>query len=665
VLRKAWGRIVKQPGQAGKILRINLETGSLSSEQPREPYFKRYLGGRGVIAQTLLKELTPGIESLSSGNKLVFAAGLLTGHKLIGSGRMGAGAKSPLSGGYGESEVGGLFGTELRKAGWDAIIIEGRATRPVYLWICDDQVEIRDASEMWGREVGQAVQWLESKITGKNFRTAVIGPAGEIGVLYANIIADCCHAFGRTGMGAVMGSKHLKGIVVKGSRLPLAADQSRILVLNRLMKERYKRSPFYEYGTGGAMKAFEAAGNLAIRNYAGGRFPSVHKIDAPTLMERFGAGMEGCFNCPIRCKKKIRDIQGRWFVDSVYGGAEYETLVSFGSNLLIDDLEAICKAHEICNRYGMDTISAGATIAFAMECFENGLVSEKDVDGLNLRFANVEAMLAILEKIARREGMGDLLSRGSKKAAEEIGRGSMEFAIQVKGLEIPYHEPRLNQGLGLHYSLHAPGADHVTGVIDSGLPSLMATWESLDVAEMMPPTELSARKVRMVYELGLLRGLPNHLGLCSFMPWNAKEYGEAVEAATGWEVTLYKLMKAAERGMTMMRLFNLREGLTREDDRLPARLHAPPSDGPLKGVAMDPEALRKSQEMYYQMMGWDKDGIPTQACLAALDLEWAAPPSSRPGSFQGFTHDIARHQGGTDEVIQGERLHENGKPRSR
>jgi aldehyde:ferredoxin oxidoreductase len=652
-------------GYTGKILRVNLGTRKISVEQPHGRYYKSLFGGRGVIVDTLLRGLPAGADPDGPDNKLIFAAGLLTRHRLIGSGRISAGCKSPLTGAYGESEVGGLWGTELRRAGWDGIVIEDRADAPVYLWICDDVVEIRDASKVWGREVGPAAQWFKDDASENKVRTVVIGPAGENGVLYANIIVDCCHAFGRTGLGAVMGSKHLKGIVVKGSRLPLAADQSRILVLNRLMKERYKRSPFYEYGTGGAMKAFEAAGNLAIRNYAGGRFPSVNKIDAPTLMERFGAGMEGCFNCPIRCKKKIRDIQGRWFVDSVYGGAEYETLVSFGSNLLIDDLEAICKAHEICNRYGMDTISAGATIAFAMECFENGLVSEKDVDGLNLRFANVEAMLAILEKIARREGMGDLLSRGSKKAAEEIGRGSMEFAIQVKGLEIPYHEPRLNQGLGLHYSLHAPGADHVTGVIDSGLPSLMATWESLDVAEMMPPTELSARKVRMVYELGLLRGLPNHLGLCSFMPWNAKEYGEAVEAATGWEVTLYKLMKAAERGMTMMRLFNLREGLTREDDRLPARLHAPPSDGPLKGVAMDPEALRKSQEMYYQMMGWDKDGIPTQACLAALDLEWAAPPSSRPGSFQGFTHDIARHQGGTDEVIQGERLHENGKPRSR
>jgi aldehyde:ferredoxin oxidoreductase len=616
-------------GYAGKIIRVNLGSRKISVEEPDKGFYKRFFGGRGIIVDTLLRELPPRTDPLGPDNKLIFAAGLVTGHRLIGSGRMSAGAKSPLTGAYGESEVGGLWGTELRRAGWDAIMIEGRATSPVYLWIRDDVVEIRDASKVWGREVGPATEWLKENAGEKKAHTAVIGPAGEIGVLYANIIVDLNHAFGRTGMGAVMGSKNLKGVLVKGSHRPAAANSDRLLALNQAMKERYKSSPFFTYGTGGTMKAYEASGNMPVRNYRGGRFPGVEKIDAVTLLQNFGAGREGCFNCPIRCKKKIHDIHRRWDVDSIYGGAEYETLVSFGANLLIEDLEAICKAHEICNRYGIDTISAGATVAFAMECFENGLVTPTDLDGLDLRFGNAGAMVNMVEKIARREGIGDLLSKGSKKAAEDIGKGSKAFAMHVKGLEIPYHEPRLNQGLGLHYSIHAPGADHVTGVIDSGLLALMGSWESLNVATMMPPSEISPGKARMLYELGLIKGLPNHLGLCSFMPWSAREYRDAVEAVTGWDVTLWKLMKGVERGMTMMRLFNMREGFTSEDDVLPDRFYSSPPEGPLENVHIDPEAFRKSRELYYQMMGWDRTGVPTESCLVALDLEWAIPELKR------------------------------------
>jgi aldehyde:ferredoxin oxidoreductase len=335
--------------------------------------------------------------------------------------------------------------------------------------------------------------------------------------------------------------------------------------------------------------------------------------------------MEGCFNCPIRCKKKIRIEDAPWPVDSSYGGPEYETLASFGSNLLIDDLKAICKAHEICNRFGMDTISAGATIAFAMECYENGLLSSEAVDGLQLNFGNAEVMLELLEKIARRQGLGDLLAQGSKKAAEIIGKDSIKFAMQVKGLELPYHAPRLNQGLSIHYSVHAVGADHVSGTIDHTLPGMLDNWDRIHVAENLPPTELSPRKARMAYELGLFRVMPNHLGLCSFVPWNISEMRDAVEAVSGWPATTWKLMKAAERVITMMRIFNLREGFTRNDDRLPERFHESPQQGPLKDVKIDPDAHREAVEVYYQLMGWNRDGVPTRACLTALDLEWAAP----------------------------------------
>jgi aldehyde:ferredoxin oxidoreductase len=612
-------------GYSGKILRVNLESGDIGIEQPDAGYYQRYLGGRGIIMHTLLTEVPAKADPLGAENKLVFAMGLLTGHRVIGSGRCSVGAKSPLTGACGESEAGGWWGAELRRAGYDGIIIEGIAQKPVYLWIHDDKVEIRDAAKIWGAEIRQAMEWFQEEIGEKKYRTALIGEAGEKMVSYANIIVDCSHAFGRCGMGAVMGSKRLKGVVVKGSRSPTAADNEKILELNRIMKGKYKTCPFVEYGTGGAMDAFEAVGNLPIRNYGGGQYTGVEHVHAVPVMNTYGVGMEGCFNCPIRCKKKIQIEEEPWRVDPVYGGPEYETLASFGPNLLIDDPKAVCKAHEICNRFGMDTISAGATIAFAMECFENGLLSSEEVDGLQLNFGNAGVMLELLEKIARRQGIGDLLAQGSKKAAQIIGKNSIKFAMQVKGLEIPYHEPRLNQGLSIHYSVHAVGADHVSGGIDHVLPRVMANWDRLNVAENLPPTELSPRKARMAYELGLLRVMPNHLGVCSFVPWNISEMRDAVEAVSGWPVTTWKLMKAVERGMTMMRIFNLREGFTREDDRLPGRFYTAPQAGPLKDVKIDPDAQREAVEVYYQLLGWNRDGVPTKACLTALDLEWAAP----------------------------------------
>jgi aldehyde:ferredoxin oxidoreductase len=612
-------------GYSGKLLRVNLTNGDVTIETPDDAYYQRYLGGRGIIMHTLLTETPAKTDPLGTENKLIFAAGLLTGHDVIGTGRCSAGARSPLTDACGESEAGGMWGVELRRAGYDAIIIEGRSGKPVYLWVHDDTVEIRDAGKIWGAEVGETMDWFQQDLSEKKYRTALIGPGGENGVRLANIIVDCRHAFGRCGLGAVMGSKKLKGVVLKGRQKPVAADTERIRALNRLMKEKYKNSPFRQYGTGGAMDSFEAVGNLPVRNYAGGRFPQVDKISAVAVMDLYGTGMEGCFNCPIKCKKKIRIDDAPWPIDSIYGGPEYETLAAFGPNLLIDDLKAICKAHEICNRYGIDTISTGATVAFAMECFENGLLSEAEVDGLQLDFGNAEAMLALVEKIAKQDGIGEVLARGSKRAAEIIGKNSIRYAMQVKGLELPYHAPRLNQGLSIHYSVHAIGADHVTGPIDNILPSLMDNWERIHLAQDLAPTELNPRKARMVYELGLYKQMPNSLGVCSFVPWNISELRDAVEAVTGWPATTWKLMKAVERGITLMRLFNLREGFTRDDDRLPERFHTAPQAGPLKGIKIDPAAYKEAIETYYQLLGWDQNGVPTRACLTALDLEWAVP----------------------------------------
>ena len=611
-------------GFNGKILRVDLTNGQLSVEEPSEAYYGRYLGGRGFIIEKLLTEVPAGIDPLGPDNKLVFALGPITGHPLPGNGRNSIGAKSPLTGAYGESEVGGFWGAELKRAGYDAIIVEGASSEPVYLKIENGRAEIRDARKIWGLDVADAEKAVREELDGKKFRTAAIGPAGENLVRFACVLNDITHAAGRTGLGAVMGSKKLKLIAVKGDNPPEMADRDKILEMSRALAKDTKENPtgFSINGTGGAMDKYEAIGNLPIRNFQGGTFPGVKEIMPQRMKEKgYWDKMESCFGCPVRCKKKLKQIDTPWHVDPIYGGPEYETLAALGSNCGIDNLEAIMKGHELCGRYGMDTISAGATISFAMECVEKGILTKEGTDSMDLKFGNAEAMLEMLERIAFRKGFGDILAEGSKKAAEKIGKGSDDFAIHVKGTEVPMHDPRLKQGMGLHYSEHATGADHCTGIHDERLS--MSALNSMDVAESVPSTELSPRKARILYQLGLWRHIPNHIGMCLFVPWSQKQLTEAMECITGWPMSYWKLMKTAERGITLARIFNIREGLSAKDDTLPRRFFTSPDEGPLKGIFVDPDRLAEAQKIYCQMLGWDESGVPTYARLVELGIEWA------------------------------------------
>ena len=305
-------------------------------------------------------------------------------------------------------------------------------------------------------------------------------------------------------------------------------------------------------------------------------------------------------------------------------GPEYETLAALGPNCGVEDLEAIMKANELCGRYGIDTISAGVTISFAMECFEKGIINMDDTDGLELSFGNAEAMVEMVERIALRRGLGDLLAEGTKRASEKIGKGSWEFAMHVKGEEIPMHEPRFKKGMGLHYGVHATGPDHCTGIHDDSDGKNVARRETLDVADAIPSSELSPRKARMLYQVGLWRNACNYLGLCQLVPWSYNQIREIVESITGWPMSHWRIMKAAERGMSLARIFNLREGFSARDDRLPHRFSQPLPDGACKGEFIDPEEFSRSRRAYYQMLGWDESGVPTYGRLAELDIEWAA-----------------------------------------
>ena len=593
-------------GFNGKIVRVDLTDRDISIEHPSTDFYRQYIGGRGFIIHHLLNELPGGIDPLGPDNKLIFALGPVTGHPFIGSGRNSIGSKSPLSGGYGESEAGGFWGAELKKAGFDAIIVQGVSEKPIYLWINDGVVEIRDAGDLWGLDVDDTKRNILESLGLRKARTAIIGPAGENQVRYACVLNDIYHAAGRTGMGAVMGSKKLKAIAVKGSESPQVANRKDLLDLNRWMAENYRDlTMMWQYGTGRIMAAGEKSGNLPIRNFRGGPFPGVEKISAITLCENYLEKMEGCYGCPIRCKKTVK-LDGPFQVDPVYGGPEYETLAALGSNCDIDNLEAIMKGNELCNRYGLDTISTGTAISFAMECFDNGILTSNDTDGLDLTMGNADAMLELVERIARRKGIGNLLAQGTKRAAEEIGNGAEEFAMQVKGEEIPMHEPRLKQPLGLHYSIHATGADHLTGIHAQAV---------LD--------DESAKKLR---EGSVMGHLVNYLGVCKFVPWETEHVVQAIGYITGWEMTPSELAQVVERGVTLMRLFNIREGFTAKDDILPKRFNTTPKDSPLKGI--DPEQFVQSRNDYFQLMGWDEEGIPTKETLGKLGIEWAAVKKS-------------------------------------
>jgi len=611
-------------GYNGRILRIDLAKGRISVEEPQIEFYQRYLGGRGFVAVTLLKEVPPGIDPLGPENKLVFALGPLTGSPLPGSGRNSVGAKSPLTGAFGEAEAGGFWGAELKRAGFDSIVVEGNSNSPVYLLIRDGQVELKDAGHLWGMEIAQAHFTIRKELENDKIRTAIIGPGGEKLIRFATIANDISHVAGRTGLGAVMGSKKLKAIAVRGTSQLQMAHPEALHEIGRWMAQNFKdKTGVWQYGTGYLMEGYSLAGNLPAYNFLDGSFDQVEKITAQAICDQFRVEMYGCYACPLRCKKRIK-IDLPYEVDPIYGGPEYETLAAFGSNCGISDHKAICKAHEICNRYGIDTISAGVTISFAMECFEKGLLTTRDTDGLELTFGNAKAMLELLKQITEKRGVGMLLSEGSRIAARQIGNGAEDFAVQVKGLELAMHDPRLKQGLGLHCGVNPSGPDHASAIHDTLLVKgpQFDEWGAIDINESIPSTELSPRKARLVYQYGMWTNLTNYLVICVLVPYTKRQIQEAVEAVTGWPMSYWRLMKTAERGVTLAKIFNLREGFTEVDDVLPKRIYSAQRKGNLAGV--DPDKLSEVKKLYYQMLGWNEQGIPTKARLVELDIEWAS-----------------------------------------
>ncbi len=611
-------------GFHNKILRVDLSNGEIAIEEPGERFYRSYLGGWGLIAYYLLRETTPGIEPLGPDNLLIFAPGVVTGAPVAGSGRNAVGAKSPLTGGFGESDVGGFWGAELKRAGWDAIVVRGQADNPVYLWIKDGEAEIRDASDLWGKKTAEVDLALKDELGDKRVRVTQCGPAGENLVRFACVINDVNRAAGRTGMGAVMGSKRLKAIAARGTGRVEIADREALREVGRRLQEIKERwSWFQQHGTSGNLLALSKQGALPTRNFQQRSFEEAQTITGEVMTQTLLVGRGTCFGCPITCKREVQ-ASGRYEVDPVYGGPEYETVGALGACCGVNDLEAVVYGNQLCNAYGLDTISTGITIAWAMECFERGLLTEEDTGGLELRFGNSEAMTTLIEQIAQRRGFGDVLAEGSLRAARQIGRGTDEYAVQVKGQEVPLHDPRAKFALDIGYATSPTGADHMHNIHDTAYTSdeSVERIAPLGILEPLPANYLGPEKVRLAKYHIDWQVVYNCLGLCMFMPYSRKTIRDIFEGVTGWDSSIFELIKAGERALAMARAYNSREGLTTQDDVLHWRFSTP-AQGDEEEVRIPPEEAAQALELYYEMRGWDKEtGAPTRAKLHELGIGW-------------------------------------------
>jgi aldehyde:ferredoxin oxidoreductase len=628
-------------GYNGKILHVNLTEGSLNVEEPPETFYRKYMGGSAMGLYYVLRETPRGVDALSPENVLALMVSVLTGAPISGQSRLNANAKSPLTGAIGDSQSGGFFPAELKFAGFDGIVIRGRSPKPVYLSILNGEAALHDASHLTGKLTGEVEALLREEMGEAKAEVLQYGPAAENGVLFSSLVSMANRNNGRTGMGLVMASKNLKAIVVKGKGGVSVADPKALTALSRLGPKILPDNPdmpgLAQYGTASVVMFQNAIGSLPTFNYNQGQFAGAEPISGEVMYDTILKDRDTCHACIVRCKRVVQVTEGRYKADPLYGGPEYETLSTFGSYCGVSDLAAIAEANQICNQYGVDTISAGATIAFAMECYEKGIIGSQHTGGLELRFGDADAMLEALRLMVNNQGpLGQALAQGSARAARLWGKAAEDCLITVKNQEAPAHMPQAKRSLALIYAVNPFGADHQSsehdpyyeeGVADLNLHRLY----ELDLKDPTPAYSLSAEKVRFATYTQIFYSLLDTLELCQFVwgpAWTLygpSETVEMVRAVTGWRVSLYELMKVGQRRLNLLRVFNAREGFTRKDDRLPKKFFQPlQGEGPTAGVALDPAEIEAALDLYYQLNGWTSDGVPTRASLADLGIEWAA-----------------------------------------
>ncbi len=639
-------------GYNGKILHVNLTTGQLTVEEPPESFYRKYLGGSALNMHYMLTQMPANADPLGPDNLLCLSVGVTTGAPISGQSRMTSTAKSPLTGGIGDAQCGGFFPAEMKFAGFDAFIIKGKSPKPVYLWVNDGQYELRDAGHLWGKITGDVEAILKEELGDDRIEVAQVGPAGERGARFAAIINMSNRANGRTGMGAVMGSKNLKAVVVRGKegkKKFAVANKAGLLDLTRDGVKLIPESDvagLSKYGTAETTGAQQAVGGLPTYNFNSGVFDNWEKIDGTTMYDTILRGvdeerqdMKGrdtCYSCSVRCKRVVEITEGPYKVDPHYGGPEYETTSTFGNYCGVDDLAAVSYANQLCNQYGLDTISCGATIAWAMECFENGKITTEDTGGIELKFGNADAMVKMTEMIAKGEGFGQILALGSAGAAEKIGRGTEEFLITSHKQEAPAHMPQMKRSLALIYAVNPFGADHQSSEHDPAYEGKSVSYpdrlELLDLTTVQPRRSLGPEKVRYARRTQYMYSAMDSVNVCQFVygpTWQLygpQELLNMIRDVTGWNMTMDELLKVGERRVNMLRAFNAREGIDREQDKLPEKMFKKAlKGGKSDGIKVDRDEFEAALDEYYRQNDWDVEtGNPTRQKLESLDLAWVA-----------------------------------------
>jgi len=610
----------------GKILRINLTAGLISEEVIPEDIRRKYIGGVGIATRYLYDEVPAGVDPLSAENKLIFMTGPLTGTASASAARYSVAAKSPLTGIWGHGNSGGKFGPMLKRSGYDGIIFEGISPKPVYLEIIDGKAVLRDAGHLWGKSVNDT-EALIQKVTNKKLNIASIGQGGENLVKYAAIMNNLHRAVGRCGLGAVMGSKRLKAIACSGkARIDLHDPEMFRDVSKRqiaLLNESMLKVGFEAFGTNMVADMVNARGGYPTRNWQRGVFEQIDEMNGQAITDKVLVKELACFSCPIACGRGTAIKEGKWAGKSGEG-PEYETTNMFGACCGISDLNAVTMANYLCNEYGIDTISAGSSIAFAMECFEKGILTKDMTGGRDINFGDSDIIVELVEKIAKREGVGDLLAEGTRIMAERLGKGSSAFAMNVKGLELPAYDPRAAKICGLGYVTANRGGDHMTGFIEA--PTFVdAPILIIEESRIDDPFNAKPEEAKILVEMEDALTSLDALGGCKFMGalLKAEDLVELIKLATGWDFTVDEFRKSGERIYNLIRVCCNREGIRRKDDILPERLMKEPlPDGPAEGMVIDMDTLEMLKDAYYKLRGWNlNDGIPSPAKLKELGLD--------------------------------------------
>ena len=617
-------------GWTGTILEVDLTNGSVGKIELPGELAHKYLGQAGINARMLYDRVSADTDPFSPEAPLVFGVGPLGGTLAPCSGRLSVTFKSPLTGIFGDSNCGGHWASELKMAGYDHIVITGKAKHPVYLWIDNDKVQVRDARPMWGKDTWETDELVRQDVSERTAQVACIGPAGENLVRFAAIICNRARAAARCGPGAVMGSKNLKAVAVRGDRGIHVADKSAFREAVDEAVAAILSDPLYEsaktYGTLAITPLAQALGFLPTRNFQESTFDGADKLSGEIFMQRFATRHKGCYNCPVACSRLYKVSEGAYATRGE--GPEYETVSALGAKCGNDNFESILHANTLCNRLGMDTISTGNVLAWAMECHEKGVLDRAGLDGVDLRFGNERAMVEMIGRIAARQGMGDILAEGAFRAAQKLG-GS-DWVVHSKGMDYPAVDTRGTKGMALSFAVSPRGGDHLKGL------SLYEVAPEIYAHDIKKETGIAVTpqywleyetKARLMSWHENWHCVVDSLGLCklegiAIKPLLPRHFQRMLSAATGWNVSVIELERIGERIWNLERLFNVREGMGRQDDLPPRRLlEEPIATGPARGERLDKKSYERMLTEYYRLRGWDPEtGIPTRGKREELEL---------------------------------------------